>query len=89
MAKGKKTGGRTKGVPNKDTAAIADALRERYPDWDPVIAMAEIANDPKNDITLRLAAAKEVAQYIHPKRKAIELTGKGGEAIEVDLRKAL
>lgn len=79
MAYGKKTGGRQKGTPNKDTKALQDRIAERYPGWDPVEAMAEIAQDDKNDVMIRLAALKEIAQYIHPKRKAIEHTGKDGK----------
>ena len=78
MAYGKKTGGRQKGTPNKDPKALQDRIAERYPGWDPVEAMAEIAQDDKNDVMIRLAALKEIAQYIHPKRKAIEHTGKDG-----------
>ncbi len=75
MAYGKKTGGRQKGTPNKDTKALCDRIASKYPGWDPVEAMAEIARDEQNDVMIRLAALKEIAQYIHPKRKAIEHTG--------------
>ena len=78
MAYGKKTGGRQKGTPNKDTKALQDRIASKYPGWDPVEAMAEIARDEQNDVMVRLAALKEIAQYIHPKRKAIEHTGKDG-----------
>ena len=53
-------------------------LAERYPGWDPVEAMAAIALDEQNDVMIRLAAMKEVAQYVHPKRKAVEHTGRDG-----------
>ena len=75
---GERRGGRQKGTPNKDTKALCDRIAERYPGWDPVEAMAEIAQDDTNDVMIRLAALKEIAQYIHPKRKAIEHTGKDG-----------
>ena len=71
--------GRKKGVPNKDTQALQDRIASKYPGWDPVEAMAEIAQDDTNDVMIRLAALKEVSQYIHPKRKAIEHTGKDGK----------
>lgn len=74
----KKWGGRQKGTPNKDTKALCDRIASKYPGWDPVEAMAEIAQDDTNDVMIRLAALKEIAQYIHPKRKAIEHTGKDG-----------
>ncbi|RLW63582.1 MAG: hypothetical protein B6D73_15185 [gamma proteobacterium symbiont of Stewartia floridana] len=78
MAKGKKTGGRQAGTPNKDKQPLLDALRERFPDYHPVLAMAEIANDEEAPRELRFQAHKEVSQYIEPKRKALEVSqGKG------------
>ena len=75
MAKGKKTGGRTKNTPNKERKQLVDLLAEQYPGYDPVISMAHIANDENNDIGLRLQANKEVAKYTHPQLKAIEHSG--------------
>ena len=74
MAKGKKTGGRTAGIPNKDKAALRDMVNTAFPDWDPVLAMAKIATTT-NDAAVELQACKEVAQYIHPKLKSIEHKG--------------
>ena len=75
---GERRGGRQPGTPNKRTSELADRIASKYPGWDPVEAMAEIARDEENDVMIRLAALKEVSQYIHPKRKAIEHTGKDG-----------
>ena len=36
--------------------------------------MAEIANDESHSVELRLQAHKEVAHYVAPKRKAVEIT---------------
>lgn len=77
----KKAGGRTKGTPNKSTVELRDRLAEKYPDYDPVMAMVDLANDPSADPFMRFTASKEVAQYIHPKRKAIEHSGKDGEPL--------
>ena len=77
-APGERRGGRTAGTPNKDTSRLMELLSKKYPKWDPVIAMAEVANGNKADEGLRFAAAKEVAQYVYPKRKAIEHSGKDG-----------
>jgi hypothetical protein len=38
--------------------------------------------DKENDVSLRLNANKEVAQYVVPKLRAVEHTGKDGGAIE-------
>lgn len=77
---GERRGGRTVGTPNKDTAELVALLKSKYPKWDPVIAMAEIANTC-NDVNTQLQAAKEVAQYIYPKRKAIEHSGPDGQQL--------
>jgi hypothetical protein len=37
--------------------------------------MAAIATDEKQDIALRAQMFKELAQYIAPKRKAVEMSG--------------
>lgn len=74
MALGKKTGGRTKGTPNKEKAALRELVASKFHDWDPVIAMAEIATTT-DDTAIKLQACKEVAQYIHPKLKSIEHKG--------------
>lgn len=73
--------GRKKNVPNKDKRELVEKLAKAFPRWDPVMAMAEMANDKKNGIDLRFAASKEVAQYIHPKRKAIEHSGPDGQQL--------
>ena len=88
MSRGKKTGGRIKGTPNKDSADLKALLAANYPNWDPVIAMAEIAHTTRDE-SIRLAALKEVSQYIHPKRKAIEHSGPNNEPLIVKLEDAL
>jgi hypothetical protein len=48
--------------------------------------MAEIAMDEKQDMALRAAMFKELAQYVAPKRKAVEMSGvDGGELTLADL----
>jgi hypothetical protein len=60
-------------------------IRERYPDYDPLRAMIEMANEPDADPGLRFAAHKEVAGYIYPKRKAVEVSGEDGEKLDVTI----
>lgn len=86
MALGKKTGGRTKGSLNAPKAALFAMMAKRWPDYHPVMAMAEIANDPAVELDTRFAAHKEVAQYVEPKRKAVEVTGEDGGPIETVFR---
>lgn len=75
---GKKTGGRSRGTPNKKTIELSEKIRkfckERgYQEYDPVLQMVDVAHDDKADIGIKLQAAKEVAQYLYPKRKAMEI----------------
>lgn len=73
MANGRKTGGRQKGTPNRQTVDVAaklDALG-----CDPITGMATIAMDKTADLDLRAKMYAELAQYIAPKRKALDLSG--------------
>ena len=72
MAKGFKTGGRTKGTPNRDKQALRERLSSLYPDYDPILAMVEMANDESLEPSMRLDCHKTVANYIHPKMRSIE-----------------
>lgn len=83
MALGRKTGGRQKGTPNKEKAGLLAMLSERFPGYHPVMAMAEIANDPAVELDTRFQAHKEVAQYVEPKRKAIEHSGTDGGPVRM------
>lgn len=75
----KKTGGRAKGTPNKKTQDVIDKLEEL--NCDPIEGMARIALEAHDNGDLPLAGNmyKELAQYVAPKRKAIEHTGQNGE----------
>tara|TARA_B110000977_G_C10744638_1_gene364344 strand:- start:141 stop:461 length:321 start_codon:yes stop_codon:yes gene_type:complete len=74
MAKGYKTGGRVKGKPNKAQAEVAERLTVL--DCDPIEGMAIIARESMaaGDHLVALNAYKELAQYVAPKRKSIEMT---------------
>lgn len=84
--RGKKTGGRLPGTPNKKSQEIRELLGNRYPAYHPVLALAEIANDPGNDVTIRLQANKEVAKYICPQLKSIEVKEQAEEVRIVVVR---
>ena len=64
---------------NKTEAKRLDLLNKirEHPlvgdEYDPVVAMAAIANDPSTPLPLRLKAHSEVAQYLRPKLKAVEI----------------
>lgn len=63
--------GRPAGKPNKRTQEIQDRLDEL--DCDPIEGMAMIAADPTASQELKFQAYKELAQYVAPKRKAIDM----------------
>ena len=67
-----------KGSPNKNKQALILLLQKKYPEWHPVVQLADIANNKELDIKLRFDAAKEVAQYVTPKLKAVEHSGDMG-----------
>ncbi len=48
--------------------------------------MARIAMDESNDVSLRAQMYKELAQYVAPKRKAVEVTGEDGDPLQMELK---
>jgi hypothetical protein len=73
MAKGIKTGGRSVGTPNRSTAEVRQQLEALG--CDPIVGMAKIAIDESQPMALRASMYRELAQYVAPKRKAIEHKG--------------
>jgi hypothetical protein len=71
---GERRGGRCKGTPSRKTQAVIDRLEALG--CDPIESMARIAMDETADFTIRAQMYKELAQYVAPKRKAIEVRGK-------------
>lgn len=85
MAKGRKTGGRQAGTPNKSTrqvreaiAAFAEANVERMGTW----LRAVEADDPAKAMELYLRAI----EYHIPKLGRTEVTGEDGGAVEFVVR---
>lgn len=68
-----KTGGRQSGTPNRRTQEIERLLGSM--NCDPIEGMAEIAQLAREENDLRLAGQmyKELAQYVAPKRRSIEV----------------
>ena len=63
--------GRPKGSLGTKTKAVQEKLEAL--DCDPIEALAMIAKDTSNTPELRFQANKELAQYIAPKRRAVEM----------------
>ena len=79
MARGRKTGGRRAGTPNRATLDVRERLAALG--CDPVEGMARIAMDPANPPELRGRMFAELAGYIASKPRAVEHGGAGGAAI--------
>ena len=87
---GERPGGRKKGTPNKLTRTVMERVEALG--VDPIAILAYFADgdttklgytgkgDPPITREMRLKAAIELAQYIAPKRKAIELSDPDGIA---------
>ena len=69
--KGKKTGGRLAGTPNKRSRAVEEKLAAL--NVDPIEGMALLATDPATPVAIRARLFSELAGYVAPKRKAIEI----------------
>lgn len=65
--------GRKKGTPNKDKKELRDRLNAEFPNYDPLLSLAAIGNDPKTPLEMKITCHKEIAKYIHPQRKAVEI----------------
>ena len=51
--------------------------------YHPIVAMAEMAQDPDLAPSLRLQCHKEVASYIAPKRKSVDIVSRTTESSQV------
>lgn len=74
MARGFKTGGRMPGTPNANKKELSTMILEKYPNYHPVMALVDIANNSELDIILRFQANKEVAKYLCPQLKSIDIS---------------
>ena len=87
MAGWHKTGGRTKGTPNKRTADVIEKLARLG--CDPIEGMARIAMEDANAVELRARMYAELAGYVAPERKAVDVSSADGsmnEPVEIVVR---
>jgi hypothetical protein len=54
---------------------------------DPIAAMAEMAVDKNVAIDIRVKLLRDLAQYVHPKRRSVEISNKDGEALVIKIKK--
>lgn len=64
---------------------LMDLLQDEFPGYDPVVSMAYIAHDERYPIDLRFAAHKEVARYVRPQLKAMEISGQLENPVEIQM----
>jgi hypothetical protein len=81
MARGQKTGGRSKGTPNRASTAKAVAIAASG--LTPLDYMLQVMRDESNTQDVRIDAANKAAPYVHPKLASVEHSGPGGGPIEV------
>ncbi len=84
MAKGQKTGGRVRGVPNR--ASIARQAEVAASGLTPLDFMLTALRNESLDFLARFEAAKAAAPYVHPKLTTTKLTGDEDEPIQQVLR---
>jgi hypothetical protein len=78
-----KRGGRKKGTPNRKTFDAVEVINRLG--VDPIAEMIKLAKAKNTSPELKGRMWSEVASYIYPKRKALEVTGESGGAIQVQL----
>ena len=85
MAKGGKRegAGRKKGIPNK--ANFERQAEIAASGLTPLDYMLSVLRDETADRNIRLDAAKAAAAYVHPKLANIEVAGKDGGALQVQV----
>lgn len=79
--------GRPKGRVNKKLSdSLIERIQQKWPEFCPVLEMIEFAMDHTNTPDLRFKACSEVAQYIYPKKKAVDVSSRDGGTFEIVLK---
>lgn len=83
MAKGQKTGGRSRGTPNKATAANAAEVAQSG--MTPLDYMLTVLRDKGEPHDRRQWAAQNAAPYVHPRLAAVEHTGDPDKPVKLEV----
>ena len=75
--------GRKKGQPTR--LQLEARIRLEELGCDPLEGMARLAMDSRNSAELRGKMFSDLARFIYPQRKAVELTGGGGGPVELNV----
>ena len=79
----KKHGGRKPGSVNKSPGVAAICAQ---PGRDPFQKLSDIMVNPKSDLSLQFKAAAELARYLEPQKKAVELANPEGQELRINVR---
>ncbi len=77
--------GRPKGSKNKHTIEAMEILEKKG--MNPLEAMADMAMDENVAESVRARLLCELASYMYPKRKAVEVSGPDDEALTIKILK--
>lgn len=80
MATGKKTGGRQAGSKNKATKAREEVIAASG--LTPLEFMLDTMRNEDQPVNVRLDAAKNAAQYVHPKLSSVVLKGDAANPLQ-------
>lgn len=80
---GQKTGGRVKGTPNKDTQSLFETCEKHGVD---VFEAMVICVKEATTTADRFAYLKDLAPYLYPKRKSVEISGDEGRGFELVIK---
>ena len=69
---GVKTGGRKAGTPNKRTETLKELIEAEFKGFNPIVELIKMYKKESLEDNLKVAILKDIANYIYPKRKAIE-----------------
>ena len=83
MARGRKTGGRKAGTPNKATNATAAAIAASG--LTPLDYMLSVLRDEAREPAIRLEAAKAAAAYVHPRLASVDLGNRDNKPFELSV----
>lgn len=64
---------------------LLDAIRLKYPNYHPLVAIAEIAHSDQAPIDLKFQCHKTIAKYIEPELKAVEVRSENNERSRVSV----
>jgi len=75
--------GSPKGSLNKRTRSLEAMVKREFPNYNAIIELVKIATDEKTPRAEKVAANKEVANYLYPKLKSMEVRQESDNNIQI------